>query len=167
MVGIVRTLLLLSRSDSGADPRSVVDVRAVLAREIPSLAVSRISLEIDGELFVRGRSEMFWMGIQNLVGNALKYAPTGGVRVTAQREGDSVIVRVADEGPGIPDEEKERVFERFYRSAAAERGGVEGYGLGLPLARAIARGMGGSLRALDNAPHGTVMELRLPALDLQ
>lgn len=166
MVDIVRTLLLLSRADASSHVGSVAAIDQVLGRELPALRDPRLRWTCASGLFVRGRADIFWMAMQNLVSNAMKYGEGREIVVTAERQGNDVVVRVADLGAGIPDAEKERIFERFYRIESAERLGIRGFGLGLPLARAIVQGMGGRLDVLDNAPRGTIMEVRLPALDL-
>lgn len=110
-----------------------------------------------------------------LLENALAYTPAGGsVRVLAGRERDRAWLAVEDSGPGIPPAERERVFERFYRSgrshgatAAGADGGVQapgGLGMGLAIARALAQAMGGSLVLGDAADGGTRAELRLAAV---
>jgi two-component system, OmpR family, sensor histidine kinase KdpD len=97
----------------------------------------------------------------NLLENATKYTPPGSeISVRAAREGGTLVVDVADRGPGIPPGEEERVFERFHR--AAPRPGVRGVGLGLPIARAIAQAHGGRLTASNRPDGGAVFRLTLP-----
>jgi signal transduction histidine kinase len=100
----------------------------------------------------------------NLIDNACKYAAAGGeVAVSvAPGEGGGAVVRVADRGPGVPPAQRERVFEKFHRvdeALTAERAGA---GLGLSIARQLARGMGGDLRCAARAGGGAefVLELR-------
>lgn len=93
----------------------------------------------------------------NLVDNALRHTPRGGhISIAVGRHEGRARVTVADTGPGIPPGELERVFERFYSSAE----GNGGTGLGLPIARAIARSHGGRLSA--SSPGGASFELELP-----
>jgi signal transduction histidine kinase len=83
--------------------------------------------------------------LDNLLANARRHTPAGGsVRMTAEVTGDSVVVRVADSGPGVPEDEREAIFERYYRGGDARTRG-EGTGLGLAIARAVARAHGGDL----------------------
>jgi len=109
---------------------------------------------------IRGDRHMLSRAIANLVENALKYTPTGGtiaVRVTA--EGTMARLTVADDGPGIPAEERDRVFDRFYRLEASRT--TEGNGLGLSLARAVVRLHGGTIAMADNEP-GLLAVVSLP-----
>ena len=81
--------------------------------------------------------------------NAAKFAASGrwiAVRAAARPDGHAVVLRVEDRGPGIPREERERVFEPFYRGPAAERNAAPGSGLGLSLVRHVVRAHGGSVR---------------------
>ena len=98
------------------------------------------------------------LAVINLIDNALKYAPGSDViALRTAREGDAIVVRVTDKGPGVPPEERERIFERFVRGASAkgsDDGGkpVRGSGIGLALVMHIAEGHGG--RAWVEAPSG-------------
>jgi len=99
----------------------------------------------------------------NLLENAAKYTPPGSpVDLAARREGGTVVVEVADRGPGIPAGEEERIFERFHRGAHE---GVRGTGLGLPIARAIAQVHGGRLSAANRPGGGALFRLVLPLGD--
>ncbi len=120
-------------------------VTIAIPDEVPLLSIDPILVQ---QLFV------------NLLENAAKYTPPGSeVAVLAAREGGTLVVDVADRGPGIPAGEEERVFERFHRVA---RPGVRGVGLGLPIARAIAQAHGGRLTASNRVDGGAVFRLTLP-----
>jgi two-component system, OmpR family, sensor kinase len=100
--------------------------------------------------------------LDNLVENALSYSPPGtGVTIEWGADSSAGWLAVLDEGPGVAPEERERVFERFYRGEAS-RGGAPGTGLGLAVVEAMARRWEGSVRLEDRAEGGTRMELRLP-----
>ncbi len=87
----------------------------------------------------------------NLLSNVEKYAPSGKfVRISSSQDGDTVTVRVADDGPGIPARERRRVFEPFYRVSSRLTDGVAGTGIGLAIARDLARLHGGALRLEDS-----------------
>jgi signal transduction histidine kinase len=91
--------------------------------------------------------------LRNLLDNAVRHCPDGGhVRIEARSDGDVVHVTVADDGPGVPAEDRERVFEPFFR-AAAERRREGGSGLGLAIVREIARGHGGDV-SVEDGPGG-------------
>lgn len=100
----------------------------------------------------------------NLLENALRHSPPEGqVDVTARPAGrDRVRIEVTDEGPGIPEDESGRVFERFYRSDAARSSASGGAGLGLAIARWIVDLHGGEIRPERNEPAGCRMVVVLP-----
>jgi signal transduction histidine kinase len=99
--------------------------------------------------------------LRNLVGNALQYVPRGGrVRVSMIAEGDGLRLVVADDGPGIAPEDRERVFERFVRGSA---GDVRGSGLGLAIVRQAARRTGGDVALSEGLDgRGCRFDVRLP-----
>ena len=100
--------------------------------------------------------------LDNLIENALRYSPAGG-RVTIGWRSDGRRVRIAvdDEGPGIDEDESERVFERFYRGSAS--GGQDGTGLGLNVVEALARRWDGEASLSNRANGGARAEIILPA----
>ena len=97
--------------------------------------------------------------------NAVKYGPEGGqVQISASLEGETAIITVADQGPGIPQELRERVFEPFFRVDSARSRQSGGTGLGLALVRAIAELHGGSA-SVEEAPMGGVrFTLKIPVV---
>ncbi|GGJ42480.1 PAS domain-containing sensor histidine kinase [Deinococcus roseus] len=100
-----------------------------------------------------------------LLENALKYTPAGGrVQLALTREGDTAVMRVADTGMGISQEDLPRVFERFYRADPSRYRGEDpgGTGLGLPIARWIVDGHGGEIHLQSELGQGTTVEVRLP-----
>jgi two-component system sensor histidine kinase KdpD len=102
----------------------------------------------------------------NLIENALKYAPADTtIDLTVRRAGDALEFMVADRGPGVPEPDRERIFESFYRPAGAapDAGGA---GLGLSIARGLAEAQGGSVRYEPRDSGGSVFVLSLPAADL-
>ena len=100
--------------------------------------------------------------LDNLLTNAAVHTPAG-TRVTVEvaREGDAAVVRIADEGPGIPAADRDRVFDRFYRVDKARSRDRGGSGLGLPVANALAAAHSGTIR-LNSTPGSTVFTLWLP-----
>ncbi len=116
-------------------------------------ALEPVTLEGDEALLTRMLS--------NLIGNALSYTPDGGVVDISLTKGDgAVLLCVADTGPGIPVEDRERVFERFVRLDPAR--GAGGAGLGLAIARWVAEAHGGGVRIQSSGPAGTTFAARLP-----
>jgi signal transduction histidine kinase len=164
---LVSRLLLLEKLEEG-DPsprREAVDLLALAGDLADHLGVVAAEQGID--LDVRGPSALVWgdpeqlrQVLLNLLDNAFRHTPPGGrVRVEIECRGDRVLVRVDDTGPGIPPERQEDIFDRFSSDRSRPQAGT---GLGLPIARAIARSHGGELRALPSAGGG-LFEMDLPA----
>lgn len=113
---------------------------------------------------ITGDRDLLWLVFYNLIDNALKYTrPENSVEVRAQEDGRSVIVEVADNGPGIPPEDLERIFEELYRGVNAR--GSEGSGLGLALVQRILQRHGASIDVRSRAEGqagGTVFSVRFP-----
>jgi two-component system heavy metal sensor histidine kinase CusS len=121
-----------------------------------------VALEItcDGPA-VQGHAGDLERLLRNLIENAIRHSPRGGrVHVDAQGEVDHVHLRVTDDGPGIPYDVRERIFEPFFR-LAGERAEHAGAGLGLAIGRSIARAHGGDLW-VDDSSHGARFVVRLP-----
>ena len=99
----------------------------------------------------------------NVLSNAVKYTPDGGhIRVTAGSEGETVWMEVADDGIGIPEADRSRIFERFYRVDKARSRESGGTGLGLSIATEIVQRHHGSLTLVDRPGPGTTVRLELP-----
>ena len=172
MSRLVDDLLFLARSDASSVPLEMVDTDAatlmeglvgraeVLTRERGAALESR--LDVHGSL--RADARRIEQAVLILVDNAAKYGPDGGsVELEARVVDDRLVVEVADRGPGIPLEQRSRVFERFYRVDGPARGrGTGGVGLGLSIAAAIAEGHGGQIGAHERPGGGTVMRVTLP-----
>jgi two-component system OmpR family sensor kinase len=110
---------------------------------------------------VLGDWDLLFLGIYNLLDNAGKFTRPGDtVEVRASEEGAFVTIEVADTGPGIPQEELERVWEELYRGESSR--GIPGSGLGLALVRAVAERHGGQVSLRSRVGHGTVVRMRLP-----
>lgn len=107
--------------------------------------------------------DKIWEAIYNIVDNAIKYTPEGGfVRLGLFRRDKNVVVSVTDNGPGIPDFEKERIFERFYRLDDSRARDTGGTGLGLAIAKEVAVLHGGDISVLDATDGGSVFLISLP-----
>jgi two-component system sensor histidine kinase KdpD len=106
--------------------------------------------------------ELLSLALRQVIDNALKYSPAGSpIGIVADLEGDRVVIRVHDRGPGIPERERERIFDKFYRRGAV-RDRVPGTGLGLYIAREILRTHGGDLRIETEPGEGTEFCAGLP-----
>jgi signal transduction histidine kinase len=163
---LLSKLLILAREQKPAREAPAVSLDEVLddahERWIQTAEEHGRELRVMGGAggHVRADQEELAAIVDNLMENALKYSPAGSpVEIGSEVNGGRAVVRVADAGPGIPEAEREAVFERFYRGQAA--GGTGGSGLGLPIAAALARRWGGKVRLRERAGGGTVAEIEL------
>jgi signal transduction histidine kinase len=141
--------------------RPLLDRVAAEARLGAGEAV-RVAVTAPGGLLATGDPERMHQVVANLVENAIRHSPPGGtVNLGAAGGNGRVRIEVCDDGPGIPDAEVERVFERFYRADAA-RSGDAGAGLGLAIVRWIVDLHGGQVRAERAEPSGCRMVVTLP-----
>ena len=162
-------LLDMTRLESGSlrlsrDWHSLEElVGSALARLEPALKGRTVRVEVPGDLpLVPADGVLVEQALVNLLENAAKYTdPPGAIEVAARAEGGSVVVEVADEGPGLRPGAEERVFEKFYRAESTRRG----FGLGLPICRAIVTAHGGEIRAERRSPRGTRFRFSLPLGD--
>ncbi|MFB7336776.1 sensor histidine kinase [Streptomyces adustus] len=158
-------LLLLARLDAGERPgQGRVDLGELVREELGRRPADRtqVSLHADEELQVAGSRGQLTRVIGNLLDNAQRHARAEVVvHVTAQ--GDRIVLTVADDGSGVPDAERERIFERFVRLDDARARDDGGAGLGLAIARDVARRHGGTLTATESPSGGALFELSLPA----
>jgi len=159
VIEIFNALLRLAEIDTGARrsgfvPIDVVALASDVAEFYQPVAELRgvnLAFESDGAPAVAGDPLLLSQAISNLIDNALKYGVREDTIAIAARRSDSVVeITVSDHGPGIPDAEKEKVTERFYRGDASR--GTPGVGLGLSLVAAVARLHGGRLELTDNRP---------------
>ena len=107
---------------------------------------------------------LFEQVLFNLIDNAAKYAPPGtSITLRARRDGAVVTMQVLDQGPGLPDQDQERIFDKFYRVRAGDSQRA-GTGLGLAIARGFMEAMGGTITAANRGDRiGAVFTLTLPA----
>ena len=110
---------------------------------------------------MRGRPDLLGRAVANLVENAAKYGSVVTVDL-ARRDGGTAILQIDDDGPGIPDDEKAKAFDAFYRLDAARDGDSGGFGLGLSIAKAIVELHGGRIELANRAPHGLRVVVILP-----
>ncbi|CAN5807934.1 ATP-binding protein [soil metagenome] len=176
---LIEQLLHLSRYEPGssptpgADPSSPaqvsVDLGALARDVVGSMSIKAesrgidLGAEVDGEVTVDGDPEQLLVLLNNLVENALRYTPRGGVvDVRATTLENRPALQVIDSGPGIAMAERQRVFDRFYRGEARARDGEEsaGSGLGLAIVQAIAQRHGATV-SLHTAPDGHGLEARV------
>jgi len=156
----IEEILLASKLDTvdTALPRDTVDLEVLVAEESSRLDIPFDTVPAE----VRGDARLLRRLTRNLLENALKHGGTGvDAKLSIDPNGDRIL-QVADRGPGIPEAERERIFEPFYRPANTAETGT-GWGLGLALVRQIADHHHGHVRCLSREGGGCVFELRLPA----
>jgi len=165
---LAEQLLTLSRAEPGsrrprADRVDLAEAARHVLETLAPMAVARhidLGLEENGTVPVSGDGTMLRELIVNLVDNALRYTPEGGsITVAVKAEEREAVLTVADSGPGIPEAEREHVFERFYRVGGAAG---DGSGLGLAIVREVADNAAGRVTLSDSAAGGLLVEVRLP-----
>ena len=168
---ILADLLDLSRLDAGQYRLEVttVPVRTVTEQSLTAVepqAQKRgvtVAVEVPEALAVRADPKALDQILVNLIDNGVKYTrPEGHVWVEAKELGDAVRIEVRDDGPGIADKHRERVFERFYRADPSRSREAGGTGLGLSIVKHLVESMGGEVGVEPNAPRGSIFWLRLP-----
>jgi signal transduction histidine kinase len=167
---LVAQLLDLSRLEAGVVPlnRTRFSLKPLLEQAVRETKLHapdaiRFDVAADPNLELEADAERVHQIVTNLLENAVRHSPANGrVVATAHANGAGVCIEIVDEGPGIPDEEAERVFERFYRADAARSSTDGGSGLGLSIARWIVDMHGGHIKALGAEPHGCRMVVTLP-----
>lgn len=173
MTNLVNDLLDLGRLEAGFDTRrELVQPENVLRYTLDvfdsQIKKKKIKMEtsITGELRpLRANPIRIRQMLDNLVGNAIKYTPEGGrVRVAISMQENQIVIRVEDTGPGIPAEEQNRVFEKFYRASNRPQG-VEGTGLGLAIVKSVADSHQGRVWVESKVGEGSAFVVLLPAHD--
>ena len=167
---LVTQLLDLSRLESGSVPleRTAFRVEPLLDHAVREQRMHapeiEVSVSVDSpDLVADGDPERVHQVVANLLENAVRHSPRGGmVEVRAHRSRDGVTIEVVDEGPGIPEAEQDRVFERFYRADSARASRDGGAGLGLAIAQWIVDLHGGEIHPERREPHGCRMVVTLP-----
>ncbi|MET7544811.1 HAMP domain-containing sensor histidine kinase [Streptomyces sp. NPDC005500] len=161
-------LLLLARLDAGERPGSTrLDMGALVHEEVSQRTGDRIPVTASvpppsEPLEVTGSRSQLARIVGNLLDNAERHAESS-VAVSVRTERGSVVVAVSDDGPGVPEPERERIFERFVRLDDARSRDEGGAGLGLAIARDVARRHQGTLTVTRSPEGGACFELRLPA----
>lgn len=166
--GMVDSLLKLTNLEQvpRTDQVKLQELLDQVAEDISPLASSKGSVLLVDTApgTITGSRELLRRALFNLVENAVKYGPEGGqVRLCAELDGNDMVISVDDQGPCIPPELRERIFEPFFRVDAARSRELGGTGLGLALVRAIAEVHGGSVWVEEHQAGGNRFVLRLPA----
>ncbi len=170
LINLVENLLYATRIEEG---RMALRTSTELLSEIIEEAMRHISRKAnkhclsasceDDLLLVKADAKLVMQVITNIVDNAVKYTPSGSsVEVTARKNGNMAEVRIADTGIGIPDEEKVKIFNKFYCGDNKIADNRRSLGLGLYLCKAIVEAHGGTIHVADNQPQGAVFSFTLP-----
>ena len=170
LINLVENLLYATRIEEG---RMTLTRTPELVSEILEDAVRHMSRSMEGHpvtasygeemLLVKADAKLIVQVIANIMDNAVKYTPPGTpVTLMAERAGDMAEIRIADTGSGIPDEEKEKIFEKFYSGNHRIADNRRSIGLGLYLCKAIVEAHGGTIHVEDNRPSGAVFVFTLP-----
>jgi two-component system, OmpR family, phosphate regulon sensor histidine kinase PhoR len=171
---IIDDLLTLSRIEQDAERRQIFlngqKIKGTLQSAVQvceaKAAAKKIAVELNcpEDLRAQINPPLLEQALVNLVDNAVKFSEPGGVvQVEAQREGPQVIIRVRDQGPGIPPEHLPRIFERFYRVDAGRSRAIGGSGLGLAIVKHIALAHGGKVAVTSSPGMETVFSLHVQA----
>jgi signal transduction histidine kinase len=173
LTSIVDRLISVAQLDAGDIPVQLdeTDIAAVVDEVVRTVEAGgenghRFVVDVADGLSARADREKLGQVLAHLLDNAVRYSPTGGtVTIAARRAEHAVEVSVEDEGIGIPESERERIFRKFYRGESAATGvvGTGATGLGLFLAHGLVRAMGGTIRVDSVEGRGSTFVLELPA----
>lgn len=168
MARLVEDLLLLARLDQQrAIEREPVDLVALAGEAAADFAVVApawpLTRDLGGEAVVRGDRVRLRQVVDNLLTNARTHTPPGTpVRITVRRLGEAAELVVADEGPGISEDARVRVFERFWRADPGRTRSTGGTGLGLAIVASLVEAHGGTVDLASEPGAGTAFTVRLP-----
>ncbi len=162
MGAMIDSTLYFARDDAKSEPRTLVDVSALVEGICDDAADAGANVTFSGGRGVTllCRPTALRRAISNLVDNAAKYGKSAKVTLTSER--GCIVIAVEDEGPGIPPSQRERVFEPFYRLEPSRNPETGGVGLGLAVARSIAREHGGDIVLASRKGGGLIARLELP-----
>ena len=128
-------------------------------------------IEVENEdefLLAKMDAKLIVQVVINIVDNAIKYTPKGShILISTKKQYDKAVISIADDGAGIPDEMKPRVFDMFFSGANQIADSRRSLGLGLSLCKSIINAHGGCISVSDNPPHGTVFTFTLPAGEVE
>jgi signal transduction histidine kinase len=171
LMALIDKVLDLARVEAGTRRADTDDVD--LAALVHSVAeamegaaeAKRLALEVEAAAAGRARTDagLVRQILSNLLGNALKFTDAGAIRIRAYRDGERITIEVADTGPGIAPEHREKVFEAFYQVDPSNTRREGGTGLGLALSREFAALLGGEVTLTSAPGEGSTFSLVLPA----
>lgn len=166
---LCENILLSSRLESASQviEHQSVDLNLLVRESADTynqrMSDRRIRFETTEKAIISGDPLLLRLCLHNLIDNAIKYSPKNtSVTLRTEASLSGYRITVADEGPGISDTEKEKIFGRFYRSGSESTRKTKGTGLGLYLSRKIAEAHGGTLKVRDNRPQGSIFVMDIP-----
>lgn len=172
LLRLVGDLLFTAQVESGKFPllEGVADLTPILAAAVesakPAADNKHVTLNLDNiysDCILKGDPLRLAQAVDNLVSNAIKFTPANGsVNLSLQLIDGKAIIRISDTGMGIPKDEMDKLFSRFFRASTATRNAVQGVGLGLTITKAIVTAHGGSLSAESVEGSGTTFVMELP-----
>ncbi|KMZ54647.1 sensor histidine kinase [Dorea sp. D27] len=173
LINLVENLLSVTRIENGS---MKLNIQGEIVEDVITEALKHVNrrgrmqsirVECDELLMVRIDVKLMLQVIINLIDNAVKYTPPHSeIWIRAKRIGDRAVVSVSDNGPGIPDSEKPKLFQMFYTSCNSVADGRRGMGLGLTLCQAVINAHGGEIKVYDNVPKGTIFRFELEVEDV-
>ncbi len=175
LINLVENLLAVTRLEEG---RLNLNLAAELVDEVVKEALSHVNrlksehmITVENEeefLLAKMDARLIVQVIINIVDNAIKYTPTGSeIRIVTKKEGKWAVISIADDGPGISDENKKHVFDMFFSGSKKIADSRRSLGLGLALCKSIVNSHGGEISVGDRKPHGTIFTFTLPAEEVQ
>lgn len=175
LINLVENLLAVTRLEEG---RMNINLTTELVGDVIAEALKHIHtksekqkitvIQQDDLLLAKMDARLIVQVLINLLDNAVKYTPSDSqITITAKRNGEMVCVSVADNGHGIPDEQKSRVFDMFYTGSTKIADSRRSIGLGLSLCKSIINAHGGEITVTDNTPHGAIFTFTLPAGEVE
>lgn len=170
---IVDRLLVLTKLDSGGNSLKIeeTDIKLLISQVVKKLTAIANSRDIviysdyhDAEFLpILLDYDKMYEAIYNIVDNAIKYSPEGGfVHIDVMDDGNYMTIRIEDNGPGIPEEDRDRIFERFYRLDDSRARDTGGTGLGLAITKEAVIMHGGEIEVTNASEVGSIFTIRLP-----
>ena len=175
LIDLVENLLSITRMEGGSrienmQPELLDDIfREAVSHSDRLLSEHELEVKLDDELLMAYMdARLIVQVVINLINNAVKYTPRGShICLEASARDDRVLISVTDDGNGISDEAKEKIFDMFYTGNKASSDARRGLGLGLALCKSIVEAHGGSIEVSDNTPHGAVFTFDLKRAEVQ
>lgn len=167
IASLVNTLLDFSKATFGPPALHLqsVDLREAAEKAVQSETAEpgQIHVDIPEGLAAFADPELLVRALANLVRNAVRYAPgSEAITLSASADGDTVAIRVADDGPGVPEEELAKIFDAFHRMDASRTRETGGAGLGLAIVKTCVESCGGTVVARNRQPHGLEVAIHFP-----